>query len=177
MLLIVDLFGSSIQFTMFAIAITTWPRSARIMRSQVLTLKTRTYVQAALASGGTSAQVLARHVVPNGLAPIVTDGTILMGLAILTEAGLSFLGLGDQNTVSWGRMIYDGQRYLRQAPWLSIFPGLSLVVLVAALNLLGDALNQALNPHLRRPNRPTFAPFPVACRCTWAACGSPSCAP
>ena len=149
-LVIVDLFGSSIQFTMFAIAVTTWPRSARIMRSQVLSLKTRTYVQAALVAGGTNAQVLVRHVIPNGLAPIVTDGTILMGLAILTEAGLSFLGLGDQNTVSWGRMIYDGQRYLRQAPWISIFPGLSLVVLVATLNLLGDALNQALNPHLRR---------------------------
>ena len=164
-LLIVDLFGSSIQFTMFAIAITTWPRSARIMRSQVLTLKTRTYVQAALASGGSNAQVLARHVVPNGLAPIITDGTILMGLAILTEAGLSFLGLGDQNTVSWGRMIYDGQRYLRQAAWIAIFPGLSMVVLVAALNLLGDALNQALNPqlrrHLNRSHKPLRPPMPV----------------
>ena len=87
---------------------------------------------------------------PNGLAPIVTDATILMGLAILTEAGLSFLGLGDQNAVSWGRMIFEGQRQLRLAPWMSFFPGLSLLMLVAAFNLLGDGLNQALSPQLRR---------------------------
>jgi len=149
-LLIVALFGSGIQYTMVAIALTTWPRSARIMRSQVLSLKSRTYVQAALASGASHSWVLARHIVPNGLAPIVTDGTILMGLAILTEAGLSFLGLGDQNAVSWGRMIFEGQRHLRLAPWMSIFPGLALLILVAALNLLGDGLNHILNPQLRR---------------------------
>jgi peptide/nickel transport system permease protein len=141
-LLIVNLFGSSVGLTMFAIAITTWPRSARIMRSQVLTLKSRTYVQAALGSGATSGQALLHHVIPNGIAPIVTDGAILMGTAILTEAGLSFLGLGDQNTVSWGRMIYDGQAYLRFAPWMSVFPGVAMLVLVSALNLLGDALNR-----------------------------------
>ncbi len=73
-----------------------------------------------------------------------------MGLAVLTEAGLSFLGLGDQNAVSWGRMIFEGQRQLRLAPWMSIFPGLSLLLLVAAFNLLGDGLNEALNPQLRR---------------------------
>jgi peptide/nickel transport system permease protein len=91
-----------------------------------------------------------RHVVPNGLAPIVTDATILMGLAILTEAGLSFLGLGDQNAVSWGRMIFEGQRHLRLAPWMSFFPGLALLLVVASFNLLGDGLNQALSPQLRR---------------------------
>ena len=121
-LLIVALFGSDITYIMLAIAATTWPRSARIMRSQVLTLKARTYVQAALAAGASHGQALRRHVIPNGLAPIVTDATLLMGLAVLTEAGLSFLGLGDQNTVSWGRMIFEGQRHLKLAPWISIFP-------------------------------------------------------
>jgi peptide/nickel transport system permease protein len=148
-LLIVALFGSSLALTMIAIALTTWPRSARIMRSQVLTLKARTYVQAALAAGASNRQVLIRHVIPNGLAPIITDGAILMGLAILTEAGLSFLGLGDQNAISWGRMIFEGQRQLRLAPWISIFPGASMLLLVGALNLLGDGLNHALNPQLR----------------------------
>jgi peptide/nickel transport system permease protein len=76
-----------------------------------------------------------------------------MGFAILTEAGLSFLGLGDQNSVSWGRMIFEGQRHLRLAPWMSIFPGLALLILVAALNLLGDGLNRALNPQLRRQSQ------------------------
>jgi peptide/nickel transport system permease protein len=155
-LLIVALFGSNISYTMVAIALTTWPRSARIMRAQVLSLKSRTYVQAARAVGASNTHVLLRHVVPNGLGPIVTDATILMGLAILTEAGLSFLGLGDQNAVSWGRMIFEGQRQLRLAPWMSFFPGLSLLLLVAAFNLLGDGLNQALNPQLRRlTNRAT----------------------
>ena len=149
-LLIVALFGSGIEYTMIAIALTTWPRSARIMRAQVLSLKSRIYVQAARAAGASHLRTLARHVIPNGLAPIITDATILMGLAILTEAGLSFLGLGDQNAVSWGRMIFEGQRQLRLAPWMSFFPGLSLLLLVAAFNLLGDGLNRALNPQLRR---------------------------
>jgi peptide/nickel transport system permease protein len=149
-LLIVALFGSHIGYTMVAIALTTWPRSARIMRAQVLSLKSRVYVQAARSAGASHTHTLVRHIVPNGIAPIVTDATILMGLAILTEAGLSFLGLGDQNVVSWGRMIFEGQRQLRLAPWMSIFPGLSLLVLVAAFNLVGDGLNQALSPQLRR---------------------------
>ncbi|WP_210495589.1 dipeptide/oligopeptide/nickel ABC transporter permease/ATP-binding protein [Microvirga antarctica] len=152
-LLIVNLFGSNLGLTMFAIAITTWPRSARIMRAQVLSLKSRTYVQASLAAGASSWQALVSHVIPNGIAPLITDGAILMGLAILTEAGLSFLGLGDQNSVSWGRMIYEGQAYLRSAPWISIFPGVSLLILVSALNLLGDALNRALNPQIRARQR------------------------
>ncbi|MBL8702933.1 MAG: dipeptide ABC transporter ATP-binding protein [Alphaproteobacteria bacterium] len=149
-LLIVALFGSGIEYTMIAIALTTWPRSARIMRAQVLSLKSRVHVQAARAAGASHARTLLRHVIPNGLAPIITDATILMGLAILTEAGLSFLGLGDQNSVSWGRMIFEGQRQLRLAPWMSIFPGAALLILVAAFNLLGDGLNQALSPQLRR---------------------------
>jgi peptide/nickel transport system permease protein len=166
-LLIVALFGASIAFTILAIALTTWPRSARIMRAQVLSLKHRVFVQAALATGASHTRVLVRHVVPNGLAPVVTDGAILMGFAILTEAGLSFLGLGDQNTVSWGRMIFEGQRHLRLAPGMSIFPGVALLLLVAAFNLMGDALNRALDPRGRKaPQRqrtvPAATPVPDA---------------
>ena len=160
-LLIVALFGSGIGYTMLAIALTTWPRSARIMRSQVLSLKSRVFVQSALAAGAAHTSVLMRHIVPNGLAPIVTDGTILMGFAILTEAGLSFLGLGDQDGVSWGRMIFEGQRHLRLAPWISIFPGAALLVLVAALNILGDGLTRALNPQLARISKPARRAQPI----------------
>ncbi len=152
-LLIAALFGSSITLIMIAIAITTWPRSARIMRSQVLSLKNRTYVQASLSAGASHSQVLMQHIIPNGLPPLVTDATLLMGLAVLTEAGLSFLGLGDQNTVSWGRMIFEGQRHLRLAPWISIFPGIAMLIMIAAFNLLGDGLNQILNPQLRPRKR------------------------
>lgn len=148
-LLIVALFGASLPLTITAIALTTWPRSARLMRSQVLSLKSRVYVQAALAAGAPHWWVILRHVIPNGIAPIITDGTILMGMAILTEAGLSFLGLGDQNLVSWGGMIFEGQRHLRLAPWMSIAPGVALLLLVASLNLLGDSINFAMNPLLR----------------------------
>jgi peptide/nickel transport system permease protein len=148
-LLIVALFGASLPLTIIAIALTTWPRSARLMRSQVLTLKSRVYVQAALAAGAPHWWVIIRHVIPNGIAPIITDGTILMGMAILTEAGLSFLGLGDQDLVSWGGMIFEGQRHLRLAPWMSIAPGVALLLLVASLNLLGDSINFAMNPQLR----------------------------
>ncbi|KUF09940.1 dipeptide/oligopeptide/nickel ABC transporter permease/ATP-binding protein [Pseudoponticoccus marisrubri] len=162
-LLIVALFGASLPLTIIAIALTTWPRSARLMRSQVLTLKSRVYVQAALAAGAPHWLVILRHVIPNGIAPIITDGTILMGMAILTEAGLSFLGLGDQNLVSWGGMIFEGQRHLRLAPWMSIAPGVALLLLVASLNLLGDSITFAMNPQLRTrggapKKRPTVAP-------------------
>ena len=159
-ILIVALFGSNIYLIILAIAVTSWSGQARIMRSQVLTLKSRTYVQASLGMGSSNLRVLFRHIVPNGLAPLITNGTILMGLAILTEAGLSFLGLGDQSTISWGRMIFEGQSQLRVAAWLVIFPGLAMLLLVAALNLLGDGLNQILDPNLRVRGEPDKAPVP-----------------
>jgi len=153
-ILIVALFGSNIYLIISAIAITHWSGQARIMRSQVLTIKTRIFVQASIGMGASKMNVLFRHIVPNGIAPLITNGTILMGFAILSEAGLSFLGLGDQSTISWGRMIYEGQQQLRLAPWIVIFPGISMLLLVAALNLIGDGLNQALDPKLRRRGNP-----------------------
>jgi len=149
-LLVVALFGSGTGWIMAAIALTTWPRPARIARAQVLALRERVFVQAARAAGASNRRTLLRHVLPNALPPLVTDTTLLMASAVLIEAGLSFLGLGDQNAVSWGRMIFEGQRHLRLAPWISVFPGIALLLLVTALNLLGDALNQSLNPALRR---------------------------
>ena len=157
-LLIVALFGSGIGYTMLAIALTTWPRSARIMRAQVLSLKSRVYVQAARSAGASHLRTLLRHVVPNGLAPIVTDATILMGLAILTEAGLSFLGLGDQNAVSWGRMIFEGQRQLRLAPWMSFFPGLALLVACGVTEPARRRAQPGPEPPASPPCRPRAAP-------------------
>jgi peptide/nickel transport system permease protein len=171
-LLIIALFGPSIYFIMIIIGITTWPRPARIMRSQVLTLKTRPFVQAVLASGASHVQVLFRHIIPNGIAPVITNATLLMGGAILIEAGLSFLGLGDPNTVSWGQLIQDGQKHLRLAAWMSFFPGILMLLTVCAFNLIGDGLNQALSPHMRerRGSRDDHPPptAPVAPRATGA---------
>jgi peptide/nickel transport system permease protein len=153
-ILIVALFGSNVYLIMIAIAISTWPRSARIMRAQVLTLKARAFVQATIAAGASNAHVLLFHIIPNGVAPVITNATILMGLAILTEAGLSFLGLGDPNTVSWGRMIFDAQRQLRLAPLLSVFPGLAMLLLVCSLNFIGDGINHTLKPQRRSVGEP-----------------------
>lgn len=148
-IVIVELFGTSVYFVMLVIGITTFPRSARIMRSQVLALKPRAFVQAVRAAGAGHMQVLFRHIIVNGLPPVVTNGTLLMGTAVLTEAGLSFLGLGDASTTSWGRMILEGQRQLRIAPWMSVFPGLTMLLVVWTFNVLGDALNRFLSPHVR----------------------------
>lgn len=148
-IVIVALFGTSVVFVMLVIGVTTFPRSARIMRSQVLALKPRAFVQAARAAGAGHLQVLFRHIIPNGLPPVITNATLLMGTAVLTEAGLSFLGLGDAGTTSWGRMILEGQRQLRLAPWMSVFPGLVMLIVVWAFNMLGDALNRFLSPQVR----------------------------
>ena len=148
-ILIVALFGSNIYLIIFAIAITHWSGQARIMRSQVLTIKTRIFVQASIGMGASKLNVLFRHIVPNGIAPLITNGTILMGFAILSEAGLSFLGLGDQSTISWGRMIYEGQQQLRLAPWIAIFPGIAISLAVFGFNLFGDSVRDLLDPRLR----------------------------
>ena len=97
-----------------------------------------------------SLYLLARHVVPNGIAPVITNATILMGQAVLTEAGLSFLGLGDPNVVSWGRMIFDGRTYLSGGPWISILPGLATLTAVVCLNLIGDGISYAFSPRAHR---------------------------
>ena len=174
-LLMVALFGPNIIFVMLVIGITRWPRSARVMRAQVLTLKSRTYVKAARVSGASHAKALFLHIIPNGLAPVLTHGTILMGSAILTEAGLSFLGMGDPNTVSWGRMIFDGQQHLRVAPWMSIFPGIAMLIVVCALNLIGDGLNYAVNPQLRERTVPRGMELPkLSPRSTDSTAAEPS---
>ena len=159
-LLIVALFGSGIEYTMVAIALTTWPRSARIMRAQVLSLKSRVYVQAARSAGASHLQRSCVTWCRTDSRPIVTDATILMGLAILTEAGLSFLGLGDQNAVSWGRMIFEGQRQLRLAPGCRSFPVWPCWCLWRRFNLLGDGTQPGSQP----PAAPPCELVPAASR-------------
>lgn len=149
-ILVVALFGQSLIFVVLVIGLTTWPQAARLMRAEALVLRERVFVVAAKASGGNSFQVLRRHVIPNGLSPVITNATILMGQAILVEAGLSFLGLGDPQVMSWGRMIFDGRGYLDASPWMSFFPGLAMFLVVLSMNLVGDGLTQAFNPKLRR---------------------------
>jgi len=141
--------GSDLRLVMLIIALTSWPGTARIMRSQVLTLKAREFVESSIVIGGGDFYTLFRHIVPNGLYPVITLGTLRIGNAILTEAGLSFLGLGDPSAISLGKEIQTGARFLGVAPWLVTFPGLMLVIIVLAVNMIGDGMNYVLNPRLR----------------------------
>jgi peptide/nickel transport system permease protein len=133
---------------MIVVAGTVWPGTAKIMRAQVLTLKRRDFVTASLGVGASHWWILRRHVVPNGLQPVIANSTLQIGTAIVLEAGLSFLGLGDPNLVSWGKMLRAAQTYYFNAWWMAAFPGLAIFLTVFGFNLVGDLVNRALSPRL-----------------------------
>lgn len=145
-LLIVSLFGSSITNVMIVIGLTTWPTNAKLMRAQALSLRERTFVKSAVALGETKLQILAKYILPNGIFPVIANTTRSMAGAILTEAALSFLGLGDPNIISWGQMIYDGKAYITTAWWVSGLAGIMVILTVIVFYMLGDGLNHVLNP-------------------------------
>lgn len=147
-LIAVALFGSKLWIIILLLGLTYWPGTARLLRSQVLTIRARDYVLAARAIGVRQRSILLRHVLPGALPPIITQVAFLAGGAILVEAGLSFLGLGDRNSVSWGILLNNAQQFVRQAWWMSAFPGLAITLTVLGLNLMADALNEALDPRL-----------------------------
>ena len=133
------------------IALTVWgtPTLSRIVRSGVLALKSQEFVEAARAMGASRTRIMFRHLLPNSLAPIIVYATLGVAGSLLTTAGLGFLGLGVQPpTAEWGAMLSVGRGYLREAPHLMVFPGLLIFVTVMSLNLIGDALRDALDPHL-----------------------------
>jgi peptide/nickel transport system permease protein len=141
------IFGPGLTLAMIAIGIASVPRVIRLVRGQVLAVRALEYVEATRALGSGSWRVIGQHILPNVTSPIIVWGSMLVGTAILAEAGLSFLGLGTQPpTPSWGSMINQGNQYLRLAPWISIFPGLAIFITVLGANLLGDALRDALDP-------------------------------
>lgn len=144
---VVSILGPSLTNAMLAIGITFIPQYARLLRSVVLSTREQDFVQAARALGASTPRVLALHVAPFTVAQTIVLTTISLGKAILAEAGLSFLGLGVQPpTPSWGTMIAVGQDYLMSHPYLSIVPGLTVMIVVIALNLFGDGLRDALDP-------------------------------
>ena len=145
-LLVVALFGGGIFKIVAVIGLLSWPSIARVVRGQFLTLKERTFVEAARAIGVKDRHIILRHILPNAIPPIVVNLTLQTGGAILTEASLSFLGLGDPTQISWGMMISDAQRFIGIAWWMAVFPSLALSIVVLALNLVGDGLTDAINP-------------------------------
>ena len=144
---IVALFDTSIFLIIVALALTQWPFMARVVRGEVLALKEREFAEAARALGFSRTRIILRHLLPNALGPVIVAATLGIGNTIILEAGLSFLSLGVQApTASWGTMIADGRNYLHGAWWISTFPGLAIVLVVLAFNLVGDGLRDALDP-------------------------------
>ena len=148
-LAITAMLGPSLNNVMIAIGVTGVPLFARLVRGQVLSVRELDYIQAARSLGAHDIHVMATHVLPNVMAPIVVQASLTMPAAILAEAGLSFLGLGVQPpTPSWGAMLNTAKGYLQQDPWLAVAPGLAIFVTVLGFNFLGDAIRDALDPRL-----------------------------
>lgn len=150
---LVAIFTPSIASIVAAIAIVSWPAVARLVRGEFLTLRTREFVQASVVLGQPARHIIFVEILPNAVSPIIVAGSLMVATAILTESSLSFLGLGDPNLMSWGFMIGAARTVIRTAWWMSFFPGLAILLTVLALNLVGEGLNDALNPRLSREGR------------------------
>ncbi len=142
--------GPSITDVIIALGIVYTPRTARIVRSSVIVLREMEYVQAAIASGAGHWRILRRHILPNAMAPLIVQLSFLFAYAVLTEATLSFLGVGAvPPTPTWGNIMAEGRQYMTDAPWIIAIPGAALMITVLGLNMLGDGLRDVLDPRLR----------------------------
>jgi peptide/nickel transport system permease protein len=145
-LLVVALFGNSLTNVMIVIGLVTWPSNAKLMRAQALTIRERTFVKSAVTMGETKSQILFKYIIPNGIFPVIANTTMGMAYAILTEASLSFIGLGDPTEISWGQMIFNGKAFITTAWWVSTFAGLAIVLTVLVFYLIGDGLSHVVDP-------------------------------
>lgn len=148
-MMLVSFFGPSIFNIILAIALLSWPELARVVRSEFLSLRSRQYVDAARVAGVPDLQLMFVQILPNALGPAIVNATLLIGQAILLEAGLSYLGLGDRNQISLGVLLFDAQYIMRSAWWATTFPGVMIFIVVLATNLVGDGLNDVMNPRSR----------------------------
>lgn len=148
---IVSALGPSIINLMVAISISSVPRYARIVRASVLSIRDQEFIEAAKAIGASNTRIIFKHIIPNSLAPVIVQGTLGVASAILSTAGLSFIGLGIQPPdPEWGSMLSGGRQYLRYAWWVTTFPGVAIMITILSLNLLGDGLRDALDPRLKQ---------------------------
>ena len=150
-LAVVAFLEPSLTNIMVVIGLTSWMGIARLVRAETLSLRERDFVSAARLSGVSTKNILLRHILPNALAPVTITAILGIGGAILTESGLSFLGLGVQPPqASWGNMLMEGKAVIEDAPWLSLFPGLAILLTVLGYNLLGESLRDMLDPRFGR---------------------------
>lgn len=150
-LTVIALLGPGFWKVMIVIGLTSWTGTARFVRAEILSLRQRDFVQAARAVGVPSHRIILRHVLPNAMAPVLISATLGVAGAVLTESGLSFLGFGVQPPQpTWGNILTEGRLYIFDAWWLTLFPGLAILIMVLAFNLCGEGLRDALDPRLRR---------------------------
>ena len=150
-LAVVAFLGPSLFNVMVVIGLTSWMGVARLVRAETLTLREREFVSAARLAGTSTWRIMPRHILPNAMAPVTISAILGIGGAILIESGLSFLGLGVQPPqASWGNMLMDGKSVIEEASWLSLFPGLAILITVLGYNLLGESLRDFLDPRLKK---------------------------
>jgi peptide/nickel transport system permease protein len=149
-LTVVAILKPSIWNIMIVIGLTSWEGTARFVRAEILSLREQEFIHASQASGARGRRIIARHLVPNALGPVLVSATLGVAGAILTESSLSFLGFGvPPPDATWGNILADGKRYIFDAPWLTLIPGTAILVVVLAFNLFGEGLREAFNPRLR----------------------------
>lgn len=149
-MVLVTLFGQTLSTIAFAIGVVSWPGAARLTRAEFLRIRVLDFVKAARAAGASPVYLMLRVILPNAAPPIVVSATLAIGTAILFSSGLSFLGLGDPNTMSWGLMLGQNRAYALDAWWTVALPGAAIFLAVLGVSLLGDAFNDAVNPRLRK---------------------------
>lgn len=152
-IVLVAICSPSLGSIVTAIAIVSWPPVARLVRAEFLSLRSRDFVKAARIGGHSHLDIIFRQILPNAISPVIVMASLMVAAAILIESGLSFLGLGDRNFITWGFMIGAGRTMIRHAWWLSAIPGLAIFATVLALNLFGQGLSDVLNPRLSRKVR------------------------
>jgi peptide/nickel transport system permease protein len=148
-IVLVAILSPSLLSEILAIAVVSWPGIARLVRGEFASVGAREFVLATAGLGAGDARIVLRHLLPNCASPLIAVASLMVASAILFESGLSFLGLGDPNLMSWGLMISAGREVLRSAWWICTFPGIAILLTVLAINLIGDGLNEAMNPRLR----------------------------
>lgn len=149
-IVLITMMSPSNASIVIAISIVSWPPVARLVRGEFLRLSSLDYVQSAVCLGMSDVRIILGEILPNALSPLVVSGSLMIATAILTEAAVSFIGLGDPNAMSWGFIIGAGRSYLREAWWICTIPGIAILLTVLSINLVGEAINDAMNPRLRR---------------------------
>lgn len=150
LLVLVAVFGSRIETVTIAIGLVSWPAPARLTRAEFLSLRTREFVEAGRTLGLPDRQLIFREILPNALPPVIVYASVVMAIAILLESALAFLNLSDPNVASWGNLIGQGRNVIRVQWYVSAIPGIAILITVLAVSLVGQGLNDALNPRLRR---------------------------